>query len=168
MVLRCVYIYVHICIYTYTLLCVYKQQPVLKTVGPVDIVTWDWGRQGCLHQAPLCIRSSPPFTPKFLKPGRAVDKMKGCPFTPQRSLVCLLQPPVLWGCVQESQATFKFILAQPKKKKTFIINMSTQPNRLVCMLLSTNLIFKAEGKHSAVFPLTLLLLSHTYKSQNSK
>lgn len=159
--------YIYMYIYIHTVVCL---QATTCAENSWSCGHCDWGRLGCLHQAPLCIRSSPPFTPKFLKPGRAVDKMKGCPFAPQRSPVCLLQPPVLWGCVQESQATFKFILAQPKKKKkkTFIINMSTQPNRLVCMLLSTNLIFKAGGKHSAVFPLTLLLLSHTYKSQNSK
>lgn len=165
------YIYVHICIYTciytYTLLCVYKQQPVLKTVGPVDIVTGEgWG----VSTKPLCasgvlLRSPPNFSSQaeqWIKWKVVLLPRRGLQFA-SYSLQCC-------GDVFRNlkQLLNSFWHSQKKKKKTFIINMSTQPNRLVCMLLSTNLIFKAGGKHSAVFPLTLLLLSHTYKSQNSK
>lgn len=73
----CVYIYIHIYIYTHHCVYVYKQEPVLTTVGAMDMVTRDQGRMGCLQQAPPCIKNSL-FTPKSPNPGRAAGRMKGC------------------------------------------------------------------------------------------
>lgn len=157
-----VYIHTHCCVFTSNNLC--WKQLVLWTL-------WHGTGEGWgVSTKPLCasgvLLCSPP---NFSSQAEQWIKWKVV-LLPRRGLQFASYSLQCCGDVFRNlkQLLNSFWHSQKKKKKTFIINMSTQPNRLVCMLLSTNLIFKAGGKHSAVFPLTLLLLSHTYKSQNSK
>lgn len=97
----------YIYLYTYCV-CVYKQQPVLKTVGPVA------------KKKPLCAPGI--LTPKFPRPGRAEVPLGhvGLPFPAP-------DPPV--PPAQGISSLFEILLCQGKK--SFILHIFAQPKRLI-------------------------------------
>lgn len=171
----CVYTHIYVCIYVHTSVCVFTSNKLCQKQMVLQTSCRGTGEWWGVFSKPLHASGALLHSPQNCCSQAEQRVKRKAALWPHRNFQ--FASCCLWAFCATSTAgmcsgisSIFWIHLGTAKEKKITVDVSAQPNRLVCTFLNTDLVFKVGGKHSAEFSLLLcyfLAISTSHKSANN-